>query len=668
MLADQRGVRRERGLRRGGEAERLRAEQERLEPQPAVDRTVDAEVGLGRDDRDVRSVEEVEVAQGLLEAARGVVPLDPDAGVELVAALAAPVAVDPGIARRERKSGPCGWDITCAASAARNRSVAAPVTTSTRHGWVLHHDGVRCAVSSSRSTTTSSGPGRGGTGGRCGARPAGGRASRRTRWSRGPSCRPAEIGKTPRRRAGSPTMDGPCTSRRSSVSWPPPRCWRPRPRSRRRPSPLPRPSLPTRARTARAGPRPCRQPVWLARRAPTGRTRPTRSRAGCGASTRARRTRCGDPSPRPPARSARRWHDRRAPPHQVVRRVRARHVDPPDGHRLRRVVAGRQPRDARADGGLPDGAVGGRGLHPPHHPGRGRELSHLGHRARGRHRGRPHARRDAARRALPALRARPRGEVRAAHLAHRPSARCRTPASTSTPAPPTGARTAPGRSRRAARRSSSCRGSSTPAGSRSTPPTTPGRSRTSTARRDPRDPARRRLRRQALHRRHREVRRPTMWPDIVPATKKDLKNNARTCSTRKMKRCVTLGIPPTPRPPPTRSGGCRRSSAGSRRRTSTASCGSARPWLFNQADPFVAQRALDMVPHDAVDGHRSPLSPPLVEERRSRVTRPRSRWSRNDEVVSRDPAPAGRERQVVSRDPVPLVEERRSRVTRPLPR
>ncbi|MBS2937108.1 glycoside hydrolase family 6 protein [Nocardioides sp. J2M5] len=88
--------------------------------------------------------------------------------------------------------------------------------------------------------------------------------------------------------------------------------------------------------------------------------------------------------------------------------------------------------------------------------------------------------------------------------------------------------------------------------------------------------------------------RPTMWPDIVPATKKDLKNNARTCSTRKMKRCVTLGIPPTPRPADPQWG----LPAKQRKIAAKYVDGFVwfgRPWLFNQADPFVAQRALDMV-------------------------------------------------------------------------
>ena len=87
--------------------------------------------------------------------------------------------------------------------------------------------------------------------------------------------------------------------------------------------------------------------------------------------------------------------------------------------------------------------------------------------------------------------------------------------------------------------------------------------------------------------------RPTLWRDMVPATKRGLKNNARTCTTRTMTRCVTLGIPPTPRPadpqwglPPEQRAVAARSVDGF--------VWFGRPWLFNQADPFVARRALDM--------------------------------------------------------------------------
>ncbi|WP_165354461.1 glycoside hydrolase family 6 protein [Nocardioides glacieisoli] len=87
--------------------------------------------------------------------------------------------------------------------------------------------------------------------------------------------------------------------------------------------------------------------------------------------------------------------------------------------------------------------------------------------------------------------------------------------------------------------------------------------------------------------------RPTRWPDMVPASKKDVRNNARTCTTRTMKRCVTLGIPPTPRPADPQWG------LPEPQRTIAAQYVDGfvwfgRPWLYNQADPFVASRALDM--------------------------------------------------------------------------
>ena len=87
--------------------------------------------------------------------------------------------------------------------------------------------------------------------------------------------------------------------------------------------------------------------------------------------------------------------------------------------------------------------------------------------------------------------------------------------------------------------------------------------------------------------------RPTLWRDMVPATKKDLKNNARTCTTRTMKRCVTLGIPPTPRPADPQWGlpEPQRSIAA---KSVDGFVWFGRPWLYNQADPFVTRRALDM--------------------------------------------------------------------------
>ena len=87
--------------------------------------------------------------------------------------------------------------------------------------------------------------------------------------------------------------------------------------------------------------------------------------------------------------------------------------------------------------------------------------------------------------------------------------------------------------------------------------------------------------------------RPTLWRDMVPASKKDLKNNARTCTTRTMERCVTLGIPPTPRPADPQWGLTPEQRAVAARSVD-GFVWFGRPWLFNQADPFVARRALDM--------------------------------------------------------------------------
>ncbi|NYE35239.1 hypothetical protein F4692_000343 [Nocardioides cavernae] len=87
--------------------------------------------------------------------------------------------------------------------------------------------------------------------------------------------------------------------------------------------------------------------------------------------------------------------------------------------------------------------------------------------------------------------------------------------------------------------------------------------------------------------------RPTMWRDMISATPKGLRNNARTCTTRAMKRCVTLGIPPTPRPADPQWG------LPEPQRAQAAAYVDGfvwfgRPWLYNQADPFVKKRALAM--------------------------------------------------------------------------
>ncbi|GAB3772807.1 hypothetical protein FB382_002779 [Nocardioides ginsengisegetis] len=87
--------------------------------------------------------------------------------------------------------------------------------------------------------------------------------------------------------------------------------------------------------------------------------------------------------------------------------------------------------------------------------------------------------------------------------------------------------------------------------------------------------------------------RPMTWGEVIPSTPGGLKNDARTCSTQKMRRCVTLGIPPTAQP-----GAARYGMPRDVRHLADALVDGfvwfGRPWLHNQADPFVAQRALDM--------------------------------------------------------------------------
>lgn len=87
--------------------------------------------------------------------------------------------------------------------------------------------------------------------------------------------------------------------------------------------------------------------------------------------------------------------------------------------------------------------------------------------------------------------------------------------------------------------------------------------------------------------------RPTMWNDMVPEGRMDLKDNARVCRTSTQTRCVTLGIPPTVRTADPRWG----LSAGDRdlaRRYVDGFVWFGRPWLYNQADPFMMKRALTM--------------------------------------------------------------------------
>jgi hypothetical protein len=87
--------------------------------------------------------------------------------------------------------------------------------------------------------------------------------------------------------------------------------------------------------------------------------------------------------------------------------------------------------------------------------------------------------------------------------------------------------------------------------------------------------------------------RPMHWADVIPAERGGLKDNARTCTSSTMRQCVTLGIPPTARPAETGYGLAK----ATRKLAAEYVDGFVwfgRPWLFNQADPFVLQRAVDM--------------------------------------------------------------------------
>lgn len=87
--------------------------------------------------------------------------------------------------------------------------------------------------------------------------------------------------------------------------------------------------------------------------------------------------------------------------------------------------------------------------------------------------------------------------------------------------------------------------------------------------------------------------RPMTWPEVVPASGRDLKDNARVCTRASMRRCVTLGIPPTARPGSPEWG----LPEDVRKAAATYVDGFlwfGRPWLFNQADPFVKSRAIAM--------------------------------------------------------------------------
>ena len=87
--------------------------------------------------------------------------------------------------------------------------------------------------------------------------------------------------------------------------------------------------------------------------------------------------------------------------------------------------------------------------------------------------------------------------------------------------------------------------------------------------------------------------RPMAWPDVIPARKGDLKDNARVCRTAAQTRCVTLGIPPTTRTADAVWGLTDENRATARRYVD-GFVWFGRPWLYNQADPFVMKRAITM--------------------------------------------------------------------------
>lgn len=99
--------------------------------------------------------------------------------------------------------------------------------------------------------------------------------------------------------------------------------------------------------------------------------------------------------------------------------------------------------------------------------------------------------------------------------------------------------------------------------------------------------------------------RPMSWGEVIPAAPGDQKDNARTCSRPNMKRCVTLGIPPTVRVAAKKWDMSRKVRSMAARHVD-GFVWFGRPWLYNQADPFVKQRALDM-------GRTTPWMPPLVD-------------------------------------------------------
>src|SRR3984893_4466044 len=103
MLAHDIGVKRQRGLRHGRQAQRLGGQHEARDITAAIDRAVDAERLVGVDDRDMRRAEEVEILQRLLRVARLVASGDAERVIKLEAAFAPALKIDAAIFAREWK-------------------------------------------------------------------------------------------------------------------------------------------------------------------------------------------------------------------------------------------------------------------------------------------------------------------------------------------------------------------------------------------------------------------------------------------------------------------------------------------------------------------------------------------------------------------------------------
>ena len=116
--------------------------------------------------------------------------------------------------------------------------------------------------------------------------------------------------------------------------------------------------------------------------------------------------------------------------------------------------------------------------------------------------------------------------------------------------------------------------------------------------------------------------RPMTWADVIPEGR-GLKDNARVCRTVTQERCVTLGIPPTVQVADPLWGLSPEIAALARQHVD-GFVWFGRPWLHNQADPFVMRRALAMA-------RTTPWPGPVVvpEAARGRASRasPQSRPS-----------------------------------------